>query len=404
MEGRRGSVALIIALVIVVILAVAGGLWYWTAHKPGANSPQTQNTAAASTSTTYQNADYGVSFDYPNTWTVKSGDTAEGDYGLNTKYDPNATSLITVEMPTDSYPGSGFGGAYFNLSVDKQMGQSQCSSLASRLSQNIKTTTIGGVAFNWFDEGSAAAGTSEYTESYIGYTNGTCFEFNLGDAGGSNVNAVTGVPGPSYAGDIPALEGLLPSVHFTGTSAVGTPTIQNTNSVTTTTTAFVATTGTPSIQSPTQPINASTASNSSIATSASWSYGRFSFTAPITGCFAFKYPPTFSAPVGDSVSDNNGNTFDYTVDLSQNINFQQVEGFYEGEGYTEKDFTTVGGLAGKEFFLENRDTLFDIFVTGSQQIMIGLDFYHDPRVPSSPLALSTEEAIAQSIVFPCPSK
>jgi uncharacterized membrane protein YhaH (DUF805 family) len=158
------------------------------------------------------------------------------------------------------------------------------------------------------------------------------------------------------------------------------------------TTSTVAT-STPSTQSPSQP---------SAAVPTSWSQGRFSFTAPITGCFAFNYPPTFSNPVGDSTSDNNGNMLDYAV--RQNVNFQEVEEIYKAEGYTEKDFTTMGDLAGKEFVLKNRTTIFVIFIPGSQQILIDLNFSHDSRMPTSSIDLGTEETIAQSVVFPCPSQ
>jgi len=148
------------------------------------------------------------------------GDAAEGEYGLNTQYYPGTISLITVEMPTDSYPGSGFEGAYFNLSVNKNLSFSQCVSIDS---QNLPsgregTTTIGGIAFRWGGEGGVGAGQSSYGKYYTGYANGTCYEFNLGDAGGSNVS-LSGVPGPSYAGDMSVLEALLSSVDFTGQSS-----------------------------------------------------------------------------------------------------------------------------------------------------------------------------------------
>lgn len=219
-----------VALIVGIVLVAAGGIWYWKTHKvstapAAANNASTtqQSKLAAATSTTYQSADYGISFDYPNTWTVKPGDTAEGDDGLYTKYDPNAVSLITVEMPTDSYPGTGFEGAYFNLSVDKQLDSSQCAALNSQPGPNNTpggVITIDGVVFNRYAAGSVAAGTSFGTQNYSGYANGVCYEFNLGDVGGSNVNAVTGAPSPSYAGDMSVLEGIFPSVKFDTTTVV----------------------------------------------------------------------------------------------------------------------------------------------------------------------------------------
>jgi hypothetical protein len=217
-KGRRGSAALVIVLIVVIVLAVVGGIWYWMAHNNSATQPSSQSTAPggsiAQTTSTYQNADYGISFAYPSAWTVKPGDTAEGDYGLYTQYDPGAVSLVTVEMPTSSYPGTGFEGAYFNLSVDAHVDPGQCFSLTSQAGPGGGGhLTIGGVVFDWRDEGSVAAGTDFDTRNYSGYTNGICYYFNLGDRGGANVS-LNGAVLPSYASDMTTLEGLLSSVNF----------------------------------------------------------------------------------------------------------------------------------------------------------------------------------------------
>jgi hypothetical protein len=174
------------------------------------------SASATQTTSTYQNADYGISFEYPSNFTIKPGDAAEGDYGLYIKYDPGAVSLITVEMPTSSYPGTGFEGAYFNLSVDAHLDPGQCFSLTSQAGPGGGGhLTIGGVVFDWRDEGSVAAGTDFDRRNYSGYANGVCYYFNLGDRGGANVNGVTGASLPSYAGDMTTMEGLLSSVKFT---------------------------------------------------------------------------------------------------------------------------------------------------------------------------------------------
>lgn len=230
--------ALVVALIIVVVLVAAGGIWYWKAHESGVNNSQPQGATTIQTTSTYQNVDVGISFEYPNNWIVKSGDTAEwrmgnavvGDYGLYTKYDPSSISLITVEIPPSLYPGTNLKGAYFNLSVDKQLSQNQCLALTSQPGPNNGggVITIGGVVFNWTRAGSVAAGTDEYTENYSGYTNATCYEFNLGDTTGSDVSA-TGTIELGSANDISVLEGVLSSVNFTNSaSSNGSPISQAT--------------------------------------------------------------------------------------------------------------------------------------------------------------------------------
>jgi hypothetical protein len=222
--NKRGFAAFWIVLIVVIVLAAAAvGVWYHEAHKATPNSFQPQSANTAQTTPTYQNADYGVSFDYPNNWIVKSGDTAEwrmgntvvGDYGLYTQYDPHAVSLITVEIPSSLYPGTNLEGAYFNLSVDKQLSQSQCYVLTSQPGPNNGggVITIGGMTFNWTAAGGVAAGTDTFTKNYSGYTNGTCYEFNLGDTTGNDVS-VTGTRMSGSANDISVLEGVLSSVKF----------------------------------------------------------------------------------------------------------------------------------------------------------------------------------------------
>ena len=230
-KSRSGSV-LIIALVVAVVLAAAGGIWYWEAHNNSVTQPSSQSTTAETSSTapsqsatqttsTYQNADYGISFEYPSNWIVKPGDTANGDYGFYTQYDSNTiSSLITVEIPPSLYPGTNFEGGYFNLSIGKQLKQNQCSALLPPFGPNNipdKVIVIDGVTFTRYAAGGVAAGTDEYAENYTGYTNGTCYEFNLGDTTGNDISP-TGTKMSGSANDIPVLEGVLSSIKFTGST------------------------------------------------------------------------------------------------------------------------------------------------------------------------------------------
>jgi hypothetical protein len=219
--NHKGSIALIVVLIIVA-LAIAGGIWYWMAHKSNTNNPPSQSASTTQTTSTYQNADYGISFNYPSNWTVKSGSAAEGDYGLYAKYDPNAVSLVAVEIPPSLYPGTNLEGAYFNLSVDKQLSQSQCAALIPPFGPNNipdKVIVVDGVTFTRYAAGGVAAGTDEFTENYSGYINGICYEFNLGDTTGNDVSA-TGTKMSGSANDIPTLEGVLSSVKFIGSTLV----------------------------------------------------------------------------------------------------------------------------------------------------------------------------------------
>ena len=220
--NRRGfAVVWIVLIVVIVLAAAAGGVWYYMAHKSSPDSSQPQNANTAQTTPTYQNTEYGISFDYPTNWIVKLGDAAEGDYGLSfsqygTQHDPGDVSLVTVEIPPSLYPGTNLEGAYFNLSANKQLSQSQCAALIPPFGPNNipdKKITIDGVVFTRHVEGGVAAGTYTSAENYSGYTNGVCYEFNLGDMTGNDVSP-TGTRMSGSADDISALEGVLSSVQF----------------------------------------------------------------------------------------------------------------------------------------------------------------------------------------------
>ena len=89
----------------------------------------------------------------------------------------NLTSLVTIEMPSNSYPDTGFDGAYLNVSVGTQMTSEPmlCDEHGGASSPSSGIKTIGGVHFNWSVDGSAAAGTDYTNGSFSGYTNGTCY-------------------------------------------------------------------------------------------------------------------------------------------------------------------------------------------------------------------------------------
>jgi hypothetical protein len=154
------------------------------------------------------------------------------------------------------------------------------------------------------------------------------------------------------------------------------------------------------------PTNAQVASQSPVAVPMDWNQGKFLYSVPISGCFAFNYPPQISRSQNDYYYDQSGDTLQLSVNHGGPI--QQIEQYAAEAGYTEKDFTTTAGLAGKEFILGNKIIRFIIPASvGSQQIMISLDFEHETGsavTESSPLDLNNKEAIARSVVNPCASQ
>jgi hypothetical protein len=380
---------LAVALIIVVALVAAGGVWYWRAHKSNANPSQSQDASAIQTTSTYQNTDYGISFDYPNNWTVKPADAAEGDYGLYTPYGPyqNASttvSLVTVEISPSLYPGTNLKGAYFNLSVNKQLNQSQCLALTSQPGPNNGggKITIGGVVFNWTRAGSTAAGTDEFSENYSGYTNGTCYEFNLGDATGNDVSP-TGTRMSGSANDIPALEGVLSSVKFVSSA-------QNSPS-----------SSTPASSSPHTTVTAPSSSRGGTDTS-SWQTESIHFN-PSSICWTIKYPPTLS-PIGANGGESSDEEFVSSQTLTPPVTGVTLAAVFN-EAYssvaTSQTFTTDSGLNGS--IATNTSGNWRIFVQASEGgndfVFVLNPYENGGQTPIYDLSIA--EAMARSITLSC---
>jgi hypothetical protein len=192
MKINKGFAPIIIILAVVAVLVVVGVAYYVgkqsntpvLAITPAPTSTSSLPPSQKTSSQSYHNSTFGISFTYPNNWVSKAGYDAVGpdvsnigDYGLSIA--PAENSLVTVEMPKSIYPNTNFAGAYFNAGVRNgtQYSQSQCLALDA---SPAGTLNVGGVAFNWTEGGTAGAGTDFFSRDYLGYANEMCYEFNLG--------------------------------------------------------------------------------------------------------------------------------------------------------------------------------------------------------------------------------
>jgi hypothetical protein len=140
----------------------------------------------------YSDSNTGVSFLYPRKFALESGDKAQpqlaivGDVAMNFAQ-PGGTIVATVEAPADSYPGTDFSSAFFNVNVNRNLSPDACSHFAF-----VDTSNADGEAV---DAEKATIGDSvlETTSSYTGsvdghaetryfhqYKNGVCYEYVLG--------------------------------------------------------------------------------------------------------------------------------------------------------------------------------------------------------------------------------
>ena len=137
------------------------------------------------TSITYKSRDYGVSFIYPWQYSFANARTiAEGDASLRPKSDGHDSqmTLARIDIPKGYYPGTDFESGYFTLSLDQAMSsQQECeASLVVPKDGKVETLKTKGNEFHWVESESGGGGEATKLEQYVTFSNGTCYEFELG--------------------------------------------------------------------------------------------------------------------------------------------------------------------------------------------------------------------------------
>ena len=137
---------------------------------------------------TYTNKAYGVSFQYPSDWTLTEGDQVKLSWGYLGPVDdwlPHGVKVAAVEMPSDSYRGTDFGGAFLKVSVDSTISLLECHRSAFRDWKEVKpqeypTVWVGENQFSEEDEDDAGMSHQRTAEYYHIFRNQACYEFEFG--------------------------------------------------------------------------------------------------------------------------------------------------------------------------------------------------------------------------------
>lgn len=133
---------------------------------------------------TFKSRNYGVSFAYPRQYAFLSAKTvAEGDAELQPKPDGHEGqfTLARIEVPKGYYPDTDLDSGYFMLSLNQELDQAGCdASLAASKDAKIETENINGVDFKWLESESGGHGSALKMRNYVAFTNGTCYEVELG--------------------------------------------------------------------------------------------------------------------------------------------------------------------------------------------------------------------------------
>jgi hypothetical protein len=152
------------------------------------SKPAKKKHAKIRTMATYSDPTYGVSFRYPNTYNLKTGDEPQKDLaGLGPAQmnfvQPGGNMLAAVELPRNAYPGSNVSSAFFAVSVNPNLSEAECSQFSSSDASGPDddpdrqpAVKVGSFEFNQIEE-TLKDSDSKY---YHVFQNGTCYEFGLG--------------------------------------------------------------------------------------------------------------------------------------------------------------------------------------------------------------------------------
>ena len=141
---------------------------------------------------TYKDANSGVTFLYPRKFSLISGDKAQpslaaaGDVPMNF-VQPGGVAVATVALPANSYPGTDFASAFFNVNVNRSLSEQECSHFAFVDTRNAdgepvdaERVTIGANDMETTSTFSASAIKQAEAKYYHSYENGACYEYVLG--------------------------------------------------------------------------------------------------------------------------------------------------------------------------------------------------------------------------------
>ena len=139
----------------------------------------------------------GISFRYPKTYTLKTGNEPSlnlagmGPLQMNF-VQAGGSSVAAIELPKNMYPGTDFNSAFFSVSVNPELSESECGQFAFPLTLHPENepgspskTKIAGAEFSMVED--FGIGDNPATDEqepnlkyYHRFENGNCYEFTMG--------------------------------------------------------------------------------------------------------------------------------------------------------------------------------------------------------------------------------
>jgi len=138
----------------------------------------------------YTDPVYGVSFRYPRKYSLKTGEEASKDWNgfgpVPTNFvQPGSVTIVSVELPPTSYPGTDFTSAIFNVNVNRNLTPAECGqfALADKNDPDPAKPSKVKLSRTEYDEMEAVGlhGMKQADARYYHvYENDACYEFALG--------------------------------------------------------------------------------------------------------------------------------------------------------------------------------------------------------------------------------
>jgi hypothetical protein len=159
------------------------------AQRPLEKKPVARPVPRESSSSTYANPEYGVTFRYPRNYPLDEGpldEVTEDAGGLRTQADleseqPGAILVATIAVPEDSFPNTTFAGGSVQVAVNRYLPEGGCQDYPVTRTGDAKaasgTITVDGVPFMWADSDQGEANTEYFERDYAGFANDRCYEF-----------------------------------------------------------------------------------------------------------------------------------------------------------------------------------------------------------------------------------
>jgi hypothetical protein len=157
-----------------------------------ATKPAEKTTKKRPANVTFQDANSGVSFQYPRKAVLTSGDKAQrelpavGDVPMNF-VQSGGVAVATVALPGNWYPGTDFAAAIFNVNVNGNLSEQECSHFAFIDTRNgdgepvdAEKVKVGSSEMEMTSNFSASAVKQVEARYYHRFENGSCYEYVLG--------------------------------------------------------------------------------------------------------------------------------------------------------------------------------------------------------------------------------